>query len=884
MQTCLVKTNDDVAIEQGCYFDLPAAERVRDFFRKYLRHTDGQFAGKPFDLLPWQWERVIKPLFGWKMPDGTRRFRECYIFIPKKNGKPLACNTPILTTHGYKPLNDIVVGDKVFTPSGLPSKVIAVSEVMHDKVCYEITYSNGERIIAASDHNWPVRDRQQKYAGVKIVPTDVIAATQKCSDGANRYSYKVADSLMCGSNYIELPVDPYTLGYYLGNGHTAGTQLAVSDLDLPHVTAKLSGKVALYNNGPNCKNVLVEGLKQSINQFGFVTYKDKHIPDMYYTANVAQRFALLQGLMDSDGCAGPKGQCIYTTGCEKLLHSVRKLLSGLGIKSTYNYVDDTWREDRNCSGHWRILFTANQTTPVFGLERKQRLLPLVKSTNGRSSTVSIVGVKQVTSVSVKCIEIEDEEHIFLAGDMLVPTHNSTLIAAIGAYLLCADKEPGAQIYSAAADRNQAGLIYNQMEAMVKDSKALSSVLQIRNSKKTIRFPPNNSFYRVLSSDGFRNEGYNIHALLFDEVHTQRDRRLWAALRYGGAARRQPINIVISTAGENDESQLWHEQFTHAKKIQSQEIIDIHTLGVVYCAEPDDNWTDPEVWKKANPSWGETLDETGFRLDFENAKKSASNEADFKRYRLNLATTLENAWIKRSFWDDCQSNYIPVNATPAFYGLDLSDNTDLNALCELVPVIHPERGDCLQARFWYYAPINCNSNTGIGNIERYKRWTEAGYLKRIGEHVVEQPELEDEIIEILMNRRVAEIGIDRYNATRMAYSMKLKLKNIDHVSSKTEILRLCPYTFAAMNDPVKFLEELIFSGRLLHHGDPVTSWMFDNISCVKDSSGNKKLDKSHATKKIDGFAALCIAAYLLINKEPSFVSKYTSQRPSSIEIN
>ncbi len=183
----------------------------------------------------------------------------------------------------------------------------------------------------------------------------------------------------------------------------------------------------------------------------------------------------------------------------------------------------------------------------------------------------------------------DNTRQYRVGYIEVPKKNgkSTLLAGLALYGLVADGEPGAEIYGAACDREQAGIIYREAASMVRSSPALSKVLEVIDSRKTIVHKASNSFYRVLSADAFRAEGLNIHMLLFDELHAQRDRRLWDALRYGGAARRQPLILSITTAGELDRHALWWEQRTYAERCVADPTLDPSFFGCVFKADDDE---------------------------------------------------------------------------------------------------------------------------------------------------------------------------------------------------------------------------------------------------------------------------------------------------------
>jgi phage terminase large subunit-like protein len=206
-------------------------------------------------------------------------------------------------------------------------------------------------------------------------------------------------------------------------------------------------------------------------------------------------------------------------------------------------------------------------------------------------------------------------------EVWIPKKNgkSTLCAGLVLYTLLADREIGAKVYSAAADRKQASLIFEVAKTMVKGNPKISSLLKVKPTQKRIDCELLDAYYEVLSADAFRNEGHNIHGLFFDELHTQKTRALWAALRYGSAARKQGIRFVISTVGLLDEASLWWERFNFALAVQESRKIDINLLPCVYAMKESDDYTSEEVWKRVNPSWGYTVNPLEFRRDYENSK-------------------------------------------------------------------------------------------------------------------------------------------------------------------------------------------------------------------------------------------------------------------------
>ena len=189
---------------------------------------------------------------------------------------------------------------------------------------------------------------------------------------------------------------------------------------------------------------------------------------------------------------------------------------------------------------------------------------------------------------------------------------SELAAAVALYLLCADGEQRAEIYGAAADRQMASLVYSVAADMIRLSPALRKRCKILDSRKRIVFEPTNSFYQVLSSEADRAHGVSAHGVIVDEIHVQKNPDLYNVLTKGsGDARRQPLQFIISTAGDNIHS-IGYELFQKAEDILHDRKTDSTIYPVVFAADADDDWTDPKTWQKANPSLGVTFSEDKLR--------------------------------------------------------------------------------------------------------------------------------------------------------------------------------------------------------------------------------------------------------------------------------
>ena len=418
---------------------------------------------------------------------------------------------------------------------------------------------------------------------------------------------------------------------------------------------------------------------------------------------------------------------------------------------------------------------------------------------------------------------------------------STTLAGIALYMTAFDSEPGAEVYGAACDREQAGIIYREAASMVRASPALSRHLEVIDSRKTIVHKASNSFYRVLSADAFRAEGLNIHALLFDELHAQRDRRLWDALRYGGAARRSPLLLSITTAGFDRKSICW-EQHAYAERCMADPAIDPAFFGCIYAASPEDDWKDPKTWHKANPSLGQTITEESFAADAREADQSPSKLNAFLRYRLNVWTTQDVRWLSPDAWAKCGGPLRgDLDKREWYAGLDLASTTDLSAL---VLVSQDEDGTFDVVPFFWVPEQNAAERTLRDKVD-YVGWIRDGHIRATDGNVTDYDVIRRDIIELAKTYNIRQIGIDRWNATQLA--TQLQGEGLDVVGFGQG--------YGSMSSPSRQLENAVLSERVRHGSHPVLSWMAANVAIQSDHQGNIKPSKAKSTERIDGIVSL-----------------------------
>ncbi len=419
---------------------------------------------------------------------------------------------------------------------------------------------------------------------------------------------------------------------------------------------------------------------------------------------------------------------------------------------------------------------------------------------------------------------------------------STLVSALTVAFLLVDGEGAPEVYINAYDREQASIVFDEAARMVQASPLLSGRLEVIASKKRIVDHAGNGRLVANSADVPSKDGANASHIIFDELHRQRDRKLWDIFEYAGASREQPLTISITTAGE-DESGVWYEQREYSEKVNNGAIPDTTHLGVVYRADMADDIDDPATWKKANPSLGATINADDFARELAEAKEQPVKLANFRRLRLNIICREAAKFIDLSVWDRGDLAELPrTPGQPCWAGADLSNTTDLTALAALFG----SAADGFDVAMRFFLP-----EANIVNLERrdnvpYREWARAGYLTLTPGEVVDYQFLRHAINDLAANCDLRKLLIDPYNAQQLA----IELRDADGLP--VEFIR---QGYLSLSPPTKELARLVQSGKLRHGGHPLLRWNADNAITETDAAGNIKLSKRLARQKIDGLAAL-----------------------------
>jgi phage terminase large subunit-like protein len=425
---------------------------------------------------------------------------------------------------------------------------------------------------------------------------------------------------------------------------------------------------------------------------------------------------------------------------------------------------------------------------------------------------------------------------------------SELAAAIALLLTCGDGEERAEVYGCAADRNQASIVFNVAADMVRMCPALAKRVKILDATKRLIYQPTGSIYQVLSADVGNKHGFNTHGVVFDELHTQPNRKLYDVMTKGsGDARMQPLYFLITTAGDNQNSICW-EVHQKALDIIDGRKHDPTFYPVIYGAAQEDDWTDPKVWRKANPSLGITVGMDKVKAAFESARQNPAEENSFRQLRLNQWVKQLVRWMPMDKWDACA---FPVNEKAlegrvCYGGLDLSSSTDITAFVLVFPPLDEEDKYSILPYFWIP-----EDNIGL-RVKRdhvnYDLWQRQGFLQTTEGNVVHYGYIEKFIEQLGERYNIREIAFDRWGAVQM-------VQNLEGMG-----FTVVPFGqgFKDMSPPTKELMKLTLEEKIAHGGHPILRWMMDNIFIRTDPAGNIKADKEKSTEKIDGAVATIMA--------------------------
>jgi phage terminase large subunit-like protein len=832
-------------------------------FARYCRHSKGEWAGQRVELAPWQ-AFVRGSAFGWLRADGLRRFRVVYEEVARKNGKACQDDTPVPTPKGWCRHGDLKPGDLVFNPFGKPRMVLAATE-SYAGPYRRMVFSDGTEIIAHDRHEW--RTQRTAHTGrphgsrqpLPEVETQQIAATL-CHGGRGDLTHGIPTTLALdiGAD-VSLPLPPYTFGIWLGDGTSLDAQIVTADQEvieairsegvpIQALAAGMRGKAYLYTLADTANLGLFADGRPTM-RVGFRArlrelrvWGDKHVPMVYLRASIRQRRELLAGLVDSDGHVTARGQCEVVLTNRRLFDGAVELARTLGFKPTVV-------EDRASLGgvdkgpRYRMQFWPMAGELPLRIPRKRDRLRFVAP--GRSRTRMIVSCEPVGERMGKCITVEGG--MYLAGEGMVPTHNSTNAATVALKCLVADNEPGADVYSAATKKEQARIVFDEARRMVQRSEDFRSIVKVFRAALAVDHTL--SSFQPLSADDRTLDGLNPHAIIIDELHKHRNRAVLDVLDTAMGARRQPLMWIITTAGDDNPESVYAQERAYAENVVQGNFVDDEWLVYVATLDPTDRWDDQKVWIKANPNLGISVKLDDLQRQCRAAKNNPAKQMEFKRLRLNLRTPSATQMITGPMWDaNSLGPFDPAEliGRRCFGGLDLSSKIDLSAWVKLFPPVELGERWKVVARFWM--PSDTVDIKSDRDKVQYRRWINDGLIEVTEGNIIDHGEIQAAVLEDARIYNIESIAYDPWNAAQIATSLQG-----GGMVMKDFVQGLRSYTA-----PTKELSAMLLSEKLDHGGNAVMRWMALNLRVQTDKNDNQMPTKKVSIGRIDGISALIMA--------------------------
>jgi len=453
--------------------------------------------------------------------------------------------------------------------------------------------------------------------------------------------------------------------------------------------------------------------------------------------------------------------------------------------------------------------------------------------------------------------------------LFVPRKNSktTLAAGICNLMLFCDGEPGAEIYAAAADREQASILFSIAKHQVLNNAELAGAARV--FQKAITIEDMGSSFKPISKDANTKHGYNSHAVIVDELHAQPNRELVDALVTSTGAREQPLIIYITTS-DFERPSICNEKHEYASKVRDGIIEDPRFLPAIYEATIDDDWTNEKVWARANPNLGHSISIDYLRRECQKAKDSPAYENTFKRLHLNIRTEQDIRWIQLDKWDACPSLFGDLSkkgleqrlrGRECFAGLDLSSTKDITCLSLVFP---EEDGLIVLPYFWL--PAEKVYERDRKDRTNYGLWIKEGLIEETTGNVLDYDRVQRKINELGEIFDIKQIASDPWGATQILTG--LAGDGFDVVQFRQG--------YGSMSAPSKEFERLILSGKLHHEGNKVLRWMASNVTAETDAAGNIKPSKSKSNEKIDGIVATVMGVGLSTGFQDESTSIYAEE--------
>ena len=440
---------------------------------------------------------------------------------------------------------------------------------------------------------------------------------------------------------------------------------------------------------------------------------------------------------------------------------------------------------------------------------------------------------------------------------------STLAAGVGLYLLIGDREPGAEVYSAATKRAQAKIVFDEATRMVKKSPSLRK--KITCFRDNLHIENSASKFEPLGRDADSMDGLNVHGAIVDELHAHKTDEVWGVLETGTGSRRQSLMFAITTAGLNQDVFCFSLR-DYLIKILEGIITDDSFFGIIYTLDQGDDWTDEANWIKANPNLGVSVRLGELRDLAAKARSISSSLTHFLTKRLNIWTNAAELWIHPEKWKACGEEFDEQDLAgrACYAALDLSNTLDLTAWVLVFPPAGDDPRYVILPRFW--VPEDVIEERRRNRVP-YDAWVREGHITAIPGAVIDYEYIYEQIDRDAQTFDIKEVGYDRWGAAQVYLQLEKMGMTTVQIGQG----------FQSMSAPMKEMEKLIVSRGLRHGNNPVLTWNVHNLVATRDPAGNLKPDKRRSREKIDGAVAMIMGIDRATRHDPEALASIYDER-------
>lgn len=435
---------------------------------------------------------------------------------------------------------------------------------------------------------------------------------------------------------------------------------------------------------------------------------------------------------------------------------------------------------------------------------------------------------------------EDGTRRYRRAYIEIPKKNgkSSMSAGLALEFLFADGELSAEVFSVAGSRDQAAIVFDIARTMVETTDELKT--RGESFRRAITYKDTHSVYKVISADAPQAHGINASAIVFDELHVQPNRHLFDALWGAGKARKQPMFIMLTTAGY-DRKSVCYEMHDYSKQILDGVITDDSFWAVIYTIDDGDDWLSPKTWRKANPNLGVTIGLDAIAEEAKQAKAIPGYQNTFKRLTLNVWTEQETKLITAEMWNACERSKLPsLEGQVCYAGLDLASTNDIAALVLDFP---QESGEHIWLPFFWIPEENMLEKSRQHAVN-YDAWSRDGLIRPTPGNVIDLKYIRADIEQLGQMYNIRQIAFDRWGAREISSDLQdMGFEMVEFGQG-----------FRSMAAPTKEFLRLVAGKQLIHDGNQVLKWMANNIVARQDEAGNIKPDKKRSKEKIDGIVA------------------------------